>query len=264
MILASRAVEENFRREIFDIDRTTIDIIAGTIGSKQCTGRRYLDMLMRIESEPRNWNNPDIREKLETTADKLINEFYEFSAYSSFGLSVNKQQVENNRADYEAWIHETFDNRLLIIDEAHRIASEESGTKEVSTALDSIVKIADGLVLVLMTATPMFDKFDEIVYFMNLFAWNEKKQGPKDSLRVSDLFHSDGTPKPGDTFRNWCQEYVSFVRGENPFTFPFRLPPPKAIQQDEVSTSFLNKDIGDNERIKYLTLVESKAQGIQL
>lgn len=263
MILASRAVEENFRREIFDIDRTTIDIIAGTIGSKQCTGRRYLDMLMRIESEPRNWNNPEIREKLETTADKLINEFYEFSAYSSFGLSVNKQQVENNRADYEAWIHETFDNRLLIIDEAHRIATEESGTKEVSTALDSIVKIADGLVLVLMTATPMFDKFDEIVFFMNLFLWNERKQAIKESISVSDLFNPNGTLKPGDKFRTWCQDYVSYVRGENPFTFPFRLPPPKAIQQDEVSTSFLNKEIGDNERIKYVTLVESTPKGIQ-
>lgn len=265
LILASRAVEENFRREIFDIDRTTLDVIAGTIASKQCTGRRYLDMLLRIESEPRNWNNPDIRERLENTANKLINEFYDFSAYSSFGLSVNKQQVENNRADYEAWIHENFDNRLLIVDEAHRIASEEGGAKEVSTALESIVKVADGLVLVLMTATPMFDKFDEIVFFMNLFWWNDRKQGIKESVRVSDFFNSDGTLKePGDRFRDWCQQYVSFVRGENPFTFPFRLPPPKAIQQEEVSTGFLNKQIGENERIKYLTLVESKAQGIQL
>lgn len=258
MILASRAVEENFRREIFDIDRTKIDLVAGTIGSRQCTGRRYLDMLMRLESEPRNWNNPEIREKLQTTANKLINEFYEFSAYSSFGLAVNKQQ--------EAWIHETFDNRLLIVDEAHRIAMEESGTKEVSTALETIVKTADGLVLVLMTATPMFDKFDEIAYFMNLFLWNERKQAANESVRISDFFNANGTLKPGapaERFRDWCQTYVSFVRGENPFTFPFRLPPPKAVQEEEVSTSFLNKAIADNERLRYLTLVESVAQGIQ-
>ena len=265
LVLASRAVEENFRKEIFDIDRTNIDVVAGVLESKQCTGRRYLEMLMRIESEPKNWNNPDIRDKLESTANKLINEFYEFSAYNSFGINVNKQQVEKNRADYEAWIHETFDNRLLIVDEAHRIGGEENGSKEVSTALESIVKVANGLVLVLMTATPMFDRFDEIVFYMNLFLWNDKKQSAKDSVRVSDFFNGDGTLKqPDEKFRTWCQDYVSFVRGENPFTFPFRLPPPKAVNQDEISTSFLNKAIGDNERLKYLSLVESKAQGIQL
>lgn len=265
LVLASRAVEENFRKEIFDIDRTNIDAVAGIIESKQCTGRRYLEMLMRIESEPKNWNNPDIRDKLESTANKLINEFYEFSAYNSFGINVNKQQVEKNRTDYEAWIHETFDNRLLIVDEAHRVGSEEGGVKEVSTALESIVKIADGLVLVLMTATPMFDKFDEIVYYMNLFLWNDRKQKLNESVRVSDFFNSDGTLKqPGDKFRAWCQDYISFVRGENPFTFPFRLPPPKAVNQDAITTSFLNKAIGDNERLKYISLVESKAQGVQL
>lgn len=265
LVLASRAVEENFRKEIFDIDRTNIDVIAGIIESKQCTGRRYLEMLTRIESEPKNWNNPDVRDKLESTANKLINEFYEFSAYNSFGIGVNKQQVEKNRANYESWIHETFDNRLLIVDEAHRVGSEEGGSKEVSTALESIVKIADGLVLVLMTATPMFDRFDEIVYYMNLFLWNDRKQKPTESVRVPDFFNSDGTLKePGDTFRAWCQNYISFVRGENPFTFPFRLPPPTSVNQDAIKTSFLNKAIGDNERLKYIRLVESKAQGIQL
>lgn len=264
LVLASRAVEENFRSELFDIDRTKLDVVAGTLESKQCTGRRYLDMLLRIESNPKNWNNPEIRDKLQSTANKLINEFYEFAAYSSFGLSVNKQQVNNNRADYEAWIHETFDNRLVIVDEAHRVAMEESGTKEVSTALESIVKIADGMVLVLLTATPMFDKFDEIVFYMNLFLWNDRKQGVKESVRVGDIFNPNGTLKQEEKFRDWAQNYVSFVRGENPFTFPFRLPPPKVVNQSEINTTFLNKNLGDNERLKYLSLVESKAQGIQL
>ena len=37
------------------------------------------------EDSWRNWNNPDIRDKLQRTADKIIGEFYEFSAYNSFG-----------------------------------------------------------------------------------------------------------------------------------------------------------------------------------
>ena len=268
LVIASRAVEENFRTELFDIDRTNIDVIAGTIESKQCTGRRYLDMLLRIESEPKNWNNPDIRDKLESTANKIINEFYEFTAYNSFGLQVNKRQVELSKLEYDTWVHENFDNRLMIIDEAHNVRSDEFSTesKEVSSALESIVKTANGLVLVLLTATPMYNTFEEIVFYMNLFYWNDRKQDLKQTIKVAEFFNGDGTLKPGEPtqkFRQWCQEYVSFVRGENPFTFPFRLPPPKVIAQQEVSKSFLGKSIGDNERMKYLSLVESKTQGIQ-
>ena len=75
MVVASAAVQENFRSELFQMKRVKIDEVAGTLESKQCTGRRYLDMLLRIESEPANWNNPRIRDKLERTADKMISEF---------------------------------------------------------------------------------------------------------------------------------------------------------------------------------------------
>lgn len=85
MIVASAAVQDNFQTQLFDMNRVNIDTVAGTLESKQCTGRRYLDMLLRIESEPKNWKNPDTRAKLERTANMIIKEFYEFTAYASFG-----------------------------------------------------------------------------------------------------------------------------------------------------------------------------------
>ena len=170
MIVASRAVQENFRTQIFDMSRVNLDKVSDTLTSKQCTGRRYLDMLMRIESEPKNWANPEIRDKLESTADRIIKEFYEFQAYNSFGASLNRRLTGTEMDIDEAWVHENFDNRLLIIDEAHNITTQET---EVALGLERLVKVADGLVLVLLTATPMYDTYEEIVFFMNLFLWNE-------------------------------------------------------------------------------------------
>jgi hypothetical protein len=268
MVVASAAVQDNFQSQLFDMTRVSIDTIAGTLESKQCTGRRYLDMLMRIESEPKNWNNPEIRAKLERTANLIIKEFYEFMAYNSFGnLIMNKLGGTEKDIDRE-WVHANFDNRLLIIDEAHNIreSKDDEGMKGVTRALENLVKTADGLVLVLLTATPMYDTYDEIVYYMNLFLWNDRKQKATESVKLSDFFNPDATLKAGpggERFRTWCQQYVSFVKGENPFTFPFRLPPPKTISNTAITTSFLGKPVAPADRIQYLALVGSDVQGIQ-
>ena len=268
MVVASAAVQENFRTQLFEMNRVKIDTIAGTLESKQCTGRRYLDMLLRIESEPKNWNNPDIRAKLERTADRIISEFYDFTAYGSFGnLIMSKLGGTEKDIDRE-WVHANFDNRLLIVDEAHNIreSKDEEGIKGITRGLENLVKTADGLVLVCLTATPMFDTYDEILFYMNLFRWNDRKQDPKRSMKLADFFNPDATLKNGpggDAFRAWCQDYVSYVKGENPFTFPFRLPPPKVVSRDTLKTSYTGKALTTAERIQYLDLVESTASGIQ-
>jgi hypothetical protein len=269
LIVASAAVQDNFQTQLFDMSRVNIDTIAGTLESKQCTGRRYLDMLLRIESEPKNWNNPDVRGKLERTADMIVKEFYEFTAYSSFGNLILRKLGGTEKDIDREWVHKNFDNRLVIIDEAHNIreSKDEEGVKGVTRALENLVKTADGLVLVLLTATPMYDTFSEIILYMNLFYWNDRRQKPSDSMKTTDFFNPDGSLKPGppgETFRKWCQEYVSFVKGENPFTFPFRLPPPKSVSQDSITTSFLGKPIPTVDRLKYLSLVGSDATGTQL
>lgn len=265
LVVASAAVQDNFQVQLFDMSRVNIDVVAGTLESKQCTGRRYLDMLMRIESEPRNWNNPDTREKLDRISKKIIDEFYEFMAYGSFGNYINEKQSSLKKADFEDWVHATFDNRLVIIDEAHNIgdSKDNEGVKGVTSAMETLVKTANGLVLVLLTATPMFDTYDEIMFYFNLFLWNERKQDHKKALKAENFFNPDGTLRGnGEEFRRLCQEYVSYVKGDNPFTFPFRLPPPKIVTT-QPKIAFNGKPISPDDRLKYLTLVESPTAGVQ-
>jgi len=267
MLVASAAVEANFRTQLFEMNRVNVDVVAGTLESKQCTGRRYLDMLLRIENEPKNWANPEVRDRLQTTANRMISEFYEFAPYETFGNMLTHRIGASEKGVDREWIRETFDNRLLIIDEAHNIRESGEGltVKGITRGLERLVKYANGLVLVLMTATPMFDTYDEMGFFMNLFLWNDRRQKPEESVKMSDFFNEeDATLKTGEAgqrFRDWCQDYVSFIRGENPFTFPFRLPPPKVIDGG-LQRDFFGEGIG-NEKLRYLQLVASSTQGIQ-
>lgn len=254
LVLASAAVQENFADELFDITRVNVDVVAGTLESQQCTGRRYLDMLLRIEQEPKNWMNPEIRDRLKRTADRLIAEFYEFGAYSAFGNLINEKQLKLDKGPFEEWVHETFDNRLILVDEAHnvRMGREDTSVKQISSALETLVKIAKGVVLVLLTATPMYHSYTEIIYYFNLFLWNERKQPLDKALTADEFFTPEGELREGaptERFRALCQDYISYVRGENPFTFPFRLPPPPVVTQSNVTVGF---DGAQAEPIRYL------------
>ena len=71
LVLAQPAVQENFKNQIFDITRVFVDD-QGLLLSKQCTGRRYLDILERIQHEPMKWSDPAVRSRMDTTAKKII------------------------------------------------------------------------------------------------------------------------------------------------------------------------------------------------
>jgi hypothetical protein len=260
-VLANPSVQENFKTQIFDISRVTLDP-NGLLLSKQCTGRRYLDMLQRMYAEPLKWTSAESRERLMRTASRIIDEFYEIQGYNRFANVLEEQQLKLKTADMDAWIHQTFDNRLIIVDEAHNLreTSETSvDEKIVSAALKRIVQTASGVTLVLLTATPMYDRFEEILDYMNMFMWNERKQAPGESVKRADIFTPDGDFVSADaetTFRKLCASYVSFVRGENPFTFPFRLPPPDdMIAPRDRETDARGKAI--KTPLRYLTLTQS-------
>lgn len=144
---------------------------------------------------------------------------------------LQNKQLNGSTADVDGWIHKHFDDRLVIVDEAHNLKVEtvsETTTKKASAAIERIIKVAKNMTLVLLTATPMYNTYDEIIYYFNLFLWNDRRQPTKKTITVSEIFKPDGTFQSGkeEVFRGWCQDYISFLKGDNPFTFPFRLPPP--------------------------------------
>ena len=263
LILANPAVQETFSGQIFSMSKISVDA-SGILLSKQCTGRRYLDMLLRIQNNPQKWTDKASRDKINTIAQRIISEFYEFQGYRVFANSVNEHTPQHN---LDEWIHKTFDDRLIIIDEAHSIRNTEEGspTKLVSMALEKIIKTAKNITLILLTATPMFDSYDEIIFYFNLFLWNDRKQPLTKQILTDNIFNKNGDflPDIEQQFRNWCQEYITYVRGDNPLTFPFTLPPPENIVATVATRDLKNRAILPKDRRSILTLTASFVQGIQ-
>ena len=267
LVLANPSIQENFKTQIFDLSRVSIDS-DGFLTSKQCTGRRYLDILQRGQKSPIQLSSREQQETIRRKANKIISEFYEFQGYDQFANILERQKLDNTPKDTEAWIHATFDNRLIIIDEAHNLRENTEGEGSVklrSEALKSVVKVANGITLVLLTATPMYDTFEELFEYFNLFLWNARKQAPNTSITAKNFFDASGNflnPQVENTFRRLCEEYISFVKGENPFTFPFRLPPPEAIRaKPDRKTDIAGKKI--TQQIKYLPLTVSTLSDFQ-
>ena len=268
LMLANPAVQDNFRNEIFSVsDDKLYQDPEGLLLSKQCTGRRYLEIIQRAQSEPLRLTDASVREKIKRMANSVLSEFYEFQGYDSFANYVNRATEGRTKNDINDWIHKTFDDRLIIVDEAHnlRVTTETTSTLKISAkAIESIVKQAKNVTLVLLTATPMYDDYDEIIYYFNLFLWNDRKLDINKVISVSEIFNQDGTFKEGQEprFRGWCQDYISYIKGENPFTFPFRLPPPESlIAPIDRSISHIGEPI-KNPR-KYLTLTKSLVSPLQ-
>ena len=264
-VLANPSIQENFKSQIFDITRISPDA-DGIVLSKQCTGRRYFDMIQRSQSQPLKYTERASQIRIMKQASRIIGEFYEFQSYSGFANLIQRKQMEvKSENEMNAWIHETFDNRLIIIDEAHNLkeTTETETSKLVALAFERIIKTANGVTLVLLTATPMYDTYDEILYYLNLFLWNDRRLDLKSSVKTSDIFTESGDFKNADTeskFRGWCQDYISYVKGGNPFTFPFRLPPPEEAPIDR-KTDIFGKAIKSPR--KYLSLFASEVSKTQ-
>jgi superfamily II DNA or RNA helicase len=262
LVLSSPSVQQNFKTQIFDVTRVTDD--HGLLRSQQCTGRRYLEMLERAQTENLRWENPESREKLKQIIGRMINDFYDFRGYGEFANEIDLQANTKTKKEFEEWIHKTFDGRLLIVDEAHNMRESpsvnvEKVNKKISEAIQKVVKIASGMTLVLLSATPMYDTFQEIMFLFNLFLWNDKRQSGDEKVETDSIFTKNGafaSPEKEATFRGYVHEYVSYVRGENPFTFPFRLPPPDdLLAKPDRTTDFQGNKI--DTPIQYLKLTVS-------
>ena len=285
MIVAPKNIQAGFLRTIFDSSR--IKVGDGTVPNQsfQCTGDTYLKIGgTTFETD---------KAVIERLASKAIRSRYELFGYVQFANKIKTllAQAQKMRlppgmtlAQLEAQLlREEFGYRMLIIDEAHNIRDvgiEESGEEDLDTGkedaesekagklltpyLRRLVSDVDGMKLMLMTATPMFNSVREIVFLMNLLLKNDKKA----SISETQLFNKDNTLKEGakGILGPLANAYVSFMRGENPNSFPVRLFP----EEDRVSAenyprvSFNPKDPieggdeGGAEEVSKLPLVLSK------
>lgn len=257
LVILSSTLIDNFKKQLFDI--TKYDVT--TNRSLLCTGTTYPDLILE-----KQFLKSDVLEK---KINKIISDRYQFIGYkklvSFFAQTMEKvkkqeKDVSKHEKLFYDKIKEAFSNRLIIIDEAHNLRNpSEKGTKQTATTFWKLLKFTENVKLVLLTATPMFNNANEIIWMLNLLLTNDKRP----NLKTSDVFDATGTltvqgkKKLIETARG----YVSYMRGENPFSFPFRLYPSingdKNVVKHFPSRDITGKLIHNDEKLKYLEIIGS-------
>jgi len=246
-IVAPPNIQEGFRRTIFDKEGLKIPK-KGRNSHRGCTGDIYLSLTNTYEEK-------DIK-VIESRVAKAIRGRYEFFGYTSFYNHIRRllMKIPPNTQNLETLkrkiLQTEFSNRCIIIDEAHNLrdtlsatsseakdedelddltpqdTAESKGGKRLTPYLKEVLEVSEGISLVLMTATPMYNSYTEIVFLLNLLLINDKFP----TLDINDVFD-----QKAQTFNRerggrallgkLASSYISFMRGENPLTFPLRLEP---------------------------------------
>ena len=250
-IIAPRNIQPGFRRTIYDDESLTIGVDSAPNDLKGCTGNLYLKR-NGLEFE---------REKsiINRRINHSINSRYTILGYIQFYRyiqaildTVPKSLPDERRAQEEIKaLRKEFSGRLVIIDEAHNLRdtpgetdsdnldvaggdselTEAKAGKRLTPSLIRVIKAAQGMKLMLLTGTPMYNSYREIIFLLNLLLLNDKRA----PLSEKDIFTSTGNFRVADPEKgfeggakrlgNMASAYVSFMRGENPLSFPVRLDP---------------------------------------
>jgi hypothetical protein len=252
IIVASENVQDNFKLQLFD--ERKLKLIDGVWNIRACTGNKLLK-----EINPMNMRGIP-REKVVSQIKNLINSYYIFLGYGQFANYIiktmnysdevqlekqkfkkgektdnkqtgNKTKIQmfkdvkvtlNNRIIRR--LRNEFDNRLIVIDEVHNIRkTEDNEKKTVAINLEYLVKAAQNMRFLLLSATPMYNSYKEIIWLLNLMNTNDRRS----RVDVKDIFDKNGNFKKNgeEVLVRKATGYISYVRGENPYTFPFRVYP---------------------------------------
>ncbi len=242
-IVAPRNIQPGFKRTIFDEETLVIPEDRSIANSARgCTGSTYIQ---RTGTEYDSERGVIIRR-----INQSINSRYKIMGYLQFARyiqdvinSVQKtENPERNRQEEVKALRRAFDGKLVVIDEAHNLRdapneteedgldnpdiddiSESKAGKRLTPVLLRMLGEVEDMKLMLLTGTPMYNSHKEIVFLLNLLLRNDKKAeiSENDIFRPSGEFRKRGILTLGKT----AQAYLSFMRGENPLTFPIRLHP---------------------------------------
>jgi superfamily II DNA or RNA helicase len=243
IIVASENVQDNFKLQIFDERKLQLVDGIWTIKGASSIGNKLLK-----EINPMNMKGIS-KERIVNQIKNLINTYYIFLGYGQFAnyiiktihydeqLKIEESNIKKTKKIDEIGdakitlnkkiikkLRNEFDNRLIVIDEVHNIRkTEDNENKKVALNLELLVKAAKNMRLLLLSATPMYNSYKEIIWLLNLMNMNDGRG----IIQSKDVFDKNGNfkEKGEELLIRKATGYISFVRGENPYTFPYRVYP---------------------------------------
>jgi hypothetical protein len=193
MIVLPASLKGNFRSEL----------------RSPCAGENYLTNTERELLKKYHPASQEYKEIIKKS-DGRIDKYYIIYSYNKFVELIKLNELD-------------LANTLLIIDEVHNMISETGTYYE--SLYDTIHSAPDDLRLVIMSATPIFDKPIEIALTMNLLLHDKQLPTGQEFINTfMDISYTSKGPvykvKNMDLFKDYVRGYVSYYRGAPPFVFP--------------------------------------------
>ena len=254
IIVASPNVQDNFRLQLFD-ERKLKKIQVSKSSNQEptqetddgtndvwnidsCVGNALINEINPTQLKGLS------REKVIQLINNIIKTYYLFMGYGQLAnyisditqipkeVTMTEEEQENRE---QKSIRKFFNNRLIIIDEVQNIRiTDENNNKKTAVLLMKVAKYSLNMRLLLLSATPMYNSYKEIVWVTNLMNINDKRS----TIEVSQIFDANGEfyVPPENTQQSSIESgrdllsrkltgYISYIRGENPYTFPYRIYP---------------------------------------
>jgi len=148
---------------------------------------------------------------------KLIKSRYYFFTYEGFANYIDINYTSKGKI---------VSDKVIIVDEAHNIRSdkEDEENKRVYSALIEVCRDGINNRLIFLTATPMYNEPTDIYTLFYLLLLNDKREELFDNSKIFDN-DNNLNPSARDFIIKMSSNYISYLRGKNPFNFAFKLSP---------------------------------------
>ena len=243
IIVASPNVQDNFKLQLFDPSK--LDNINNTWSMpNSCIGNTIINELF-----PSNKSDTITKDTIINSVNRFINSTYLFMGYIEFANYIKKliQKQNLDTLNNTNYLKNEFNNRLIIIDEIHNMKNtDDKLSTYVAKQFKLLVERVKYLKLIFLTATPMFNNHKEIIWMLNLMHINDNRP----EIKENTIFNDNGDFKVDSTtgeeigiekFIEISRGYISYVRGENPYSFPYRIFPHLHTPNLSYINNFLDK-----------------------
>ena len=226
------------RKIIVVVPASLIGNFRGELRS-ECAGNTYLTVKERTKLKSLHPLSDEYKEIIDRS-DVRINKYYHIYSYNKFIEFIQNDQLN-------------LRNSLLIIDEIQNMVSE--GGTYYNVLYDAIHNAPTNLRIVLLSATPMFDKPVEIALTMNLLRIPfELPTGVEFEKMFIKIVKN---PKTGrytykaknlDIFKERVRGHISFFRGASPIVFP------------ETTIKYVKCEMSEFQYKSYITVIQNEQE----
>ena len=232
LVISPAALQTSFEEQIFSYSRY-LDYGEEAL-KNQCTEDTYRKLIYGTKDKL------IIKKRIQ----HLIHSRYQFITYEGLVTYIKNR---NN---------EPVKDKVIIVDEAHNLRQNDI-EKAAAEALITLVQNGERNRLVLLSATPMYNEPNEIFWLLSLLIKNDKRVDILENIQNQKLFkiNSVQDEKAFELLKILSNEYISYIKGSNPFTFPVRLSPSingvSVLKEDwtkNIQDGLIVTQLGENQK----------------